>query len=116
MSDNRKYHVIDLTTGNKADIETIARSAPWAKQLNNFDMDGFAIGEEGELYLLDECGQYAPCPGDRFRIVYEDESERICQLCDSYDKQSCYCMLHSIWIQSDFCCKAWEPEGAEEDE
>ena len=39
---------------------------------------------------------------------------RVCQLCNCYDKQSCYCNLHGIWTESDFYCKAWEPEGVEE--
>ena len=38
------------------------------------------------------------------------EEERVCQLCDCYDKQSCYCNLHSIWVPSDFHCKTWEPK------
>lgn len=42
--------------------------------------------------------------------------DHICQLCDCYDKQRCYCNLNGIWIPSDFYCKAWEPEGIEEDE
>ena len=44
------------------------------------------------------------------------EEERVCQLCNCYDKQSCYCNLHGIWTESDFYCKAWEPEGVEDDD
>ena len=34
-------------------------------------MDGFAVGEDGLLTLLDECGNYASPPIDRFRVVAE---------------------------------------------
>lgn len=40
--------------------------------------------------------------------------DHVCQLCDCYDKQSCYCNLLSIHAESDFYCREWVPEGAEE--
>ena len=46
----------------------------------------------------------------------ERTEDRVCQLCDCYDKQRCYCNLHGIWVPSDFYCKSWEPEGTGEDE
>lgn len=34
-------------------------------------MEGFSIGEEGTLYLCDECGVYVECPHDRFQVEIE---------------------------------------------
>ena len=38
----------------------------------------------------------------------------VCQLCDYYDKQDCYCYRIGIWTTSDFYCQAWEPKKKEE--
>ena len=48
----------------------------------------------------------------------EAERKWWCNLCASYDKQSCYCNLHGIWVASDFGCKAFGPycEGEDTDE
>ena len=42
------------------------------------------------------------------------DHDQICQFCDCYDKQSCYCNFLSIWTESDFYCKAWEPENTDD--
>lgn len=66
-----KFTVIDLQTGKEPDVEQIALKEDWAKGLVYCDIEGFSILEDGTLYLLDECGNYAYCPGDRFKIVFE---------------------------------------------
>ena len=71
------FRVIDTKTGKLANIGTIAVREKWAKDacLVYCDMDGFYIGEDGQLVLMDECGHYAYCPEGRFRIEWESEGE-----------------------------------------
>lgn len=63
------FCVIDNSTKKIADIEEIALKEEWAAGLIYCDMEQFAVGQDGTLYLLDECGRYAECPFDRFEIV-----------------------------------------------
>ena len=66
-----RFRVIDKQTGREADneaIESIAIDEKWAQRLIYCDMEGFAIGQDGSLLLLDECGSYAWCPEDRFEV------------------------------------------------
>ena len=66
-----RFNVIDLLTGKEPDISEIACSEEWADELLYCDMEGFSIGEEGTLYLCDECGVYVECPHDRFQVEIE---------------------------------------------
>ena len=66
-----KFKVIDTTTGNYPDLEKIALTEEWAKDLMYCDMEGFAIEEDGDLMLMDECGNFRYCPDDRFKIEFE---------------------------------------------
>lgn len=63
-----KFRVIDTKTGKEPDLREIALHEDWAKRLMYCDMEGFAIEDDGTLLLLDECGSYAYCPLDRFKI------------------------------------------------
>lgn len=65
------FTVIDTQTGTYPDLWEIALTEKWAEHLCYCDMDGFAITEDGMLILLDECGEIAYCPADRFTIVWE---------------------------------------------
>lgn len=38
------------------------------------DLEGWFIGEDGQLVLLDECGNYAIPPQDRFKVVFNERS------------------------------------------
>ena len=67
------FKVIDKKTGKEADTYKIALKEDWAKHLIYCDMEGFAIEEDGTLVLMDECGNVAYCPDDRFEIVFEKE-------------------------------------------
>ena len=69
------FTVIDKTTGQEADLEQLALKEPWAKGLCYCDMEGFAIGQDGDLYLLDECGKWVYPPQDRFEIRWEGDSD-----------------------------------------
>ncbi|MBP3265564.1 MAG: hypothetical protein J6L84_01315 [Clostridiales bacterium] len=73
-----KFKVIDKKTGKEADVEEIALHEDWAKGLVYCDIEGFAITEDGELILADECGKFAYCPDGRFEVQFdadEDKSE-----------------------------------------
>ena len=66
------FSVIDNKTGGYPDLYKIALKEDWAKGLMYCDMEGFAINEDGQLILSDECGKFVYCPSDRFTIVFED--------------------------------------------
>lgn len=71
---SKTFTVIDKTTGEYPDLQSIALNEEWAKGLIYCDMDGFAICEDGSLLLMDECGNmsYPPDP-ERFEIVWDEE-------------------------------------------
>jgi hypothetical protein len=64
------FWVLDMETGEPADMEKIALKEKWASGLIYCDMENFALGGDGTLYLLDECGNCAECPKDRFQLVF----------------------------------------------
>lgn len=65
-----RFRVIDLVDGEEPDLVMIALHEDWAQKLIYCDMEGFFIDQDGNLYLADECGQYAPCPPDRFKVEW----------------------------------------------
>lgn len=66
------FKVIDTLTGKEPDVATIAYQEKWAKNLVYCDIEGFFLSEDGELILADECGNYAYCPYNRFKVkVFE---------------------------------------------
>ena len=69
------FRVVDKKTGRDADPEDIALHEDWAKGLIYCDMEGFALLQNGQLILMDECGNYEFCPEDRFEIVKYDPEE-----------------------------------------
>lgn len=69
------FKVIDNETGKEPDLEDIALNEEWAYRLIHCDMQGFAITDEGDLLMIDECGQYEPCPEGRFTVVTEGAEE-----------------------------------------
>jgi hypothetical protein len=72
MSGRRLFRIIDKQTGLDPDLAKIARKEPWAQGLSYCDMEGFAIAEDGSLWLLDECGNHVSCPPERFELRWED--------------------------------------------
>lgn len=67
------FTVIDNNTGAYPDCEKIALKEEWAKHLIYCDIDEFAITESGSLILMDDCGNCAYPPADRFTVVLEGE-------------------------------------------
>ena len=68
-----RFTVIDNETGNYPDCEKIALTEEWAKNLIHCDIDTFAITEDGSLILMDDCGNCAYCPADRFIAIFEKQ-------------------------------------------
>lgn len=68
-----QFDVIDTKTGAYPDVEKIALTEDWAKGLIYCDIDCFAIQEDGNLILIDDCGNIAYPPEGRFKIVPEKE-------------------------------------------
>lgn len=66
------FTVIDKKTGKYPNLEQIALKEDWAKNLIYCDIDGFYLGEDGNLVLVDDCGNSAWCPCGRFKIVWGD--------------------------------------------
>lgn len=64
--------VIDKRTGRYPDVEKIALEEDWAKNLIYCDIDCFAICEDGSLLLMDDCGNVAYCPKDRFEVALNE--------------------------------------------
>lgn len=67
------FIVIDNTTGKYPDAGNIALKEEWAKGLIHCDIDGFYFGEEGELVLIDDCGNCVWCDRERFIVKPDDE-------------------------------------------
>lgn len=65
------FCVFDKKKNKEADCYKIALKEDWAKCLCYCDMEGFAITQDGNIILLDECGKYVYCPCDRFEIITE---------------------------------------------
>ena len=52
--------------------ERLGIAIDWSSQnLIPCDIEGFCINEDGNLILMDECGNYAYCPPDRFQVNFD---------------------------------------------
>ena len=76
-----QFDVFELAEGGKTlkavDEQKIALTEEWAKRLMYCDMDGFALTQEGDLILIDECGNFAYCPEERFVVIFRDDPTRV---------------------------------------
>lgn len=70
--------VRDNKTGVYPDVEEIVLKEDWAKNMIYRESDTFALTENGNLILLDECGHYAVCPRDRFSVSVKRVSTGVC--------------------------------------
>lgn len=64
-----EFTVIDTKTMEYPDCEKLALTEDWAKHLIYCDIDGFYLGEDGALVLVDDCGNAAFPPPGRFQVV-----------------------------------------------
>jgi hypothetical protein len=69
----KQFQVWDNKTKKRADMRKIALKEDWAKGLMFCYMEQFASGEDGTLYLLDECGNQVIAPDDRFTLVWIED-------------------------------------------
>lgn len=68
-----EFEVIDNETGERPDLDQIARTEEWAQGLLVYDISGFVITQDGNLLLLDDCNNVAYCPAGRFTVVFDKE-------------------------------------------
>ena len=54
------------------DLEAIALKEPWARALIYSDIEGFAVTTDGELILLDECGNRVYPPPELLALSGSD--------------------------------------------
>lgn len=64
------FSVIDPRTGAEPDCQEIALTEDWAKNLIYCDIDCFAMTEDQHLILMDDCGNIAYPPPDRFKVIF----------------------------------------------
>ena len=63
-----RWIIYDRANGCEADLDALA-AEPWVRgHLVWTDLEGFAIGTDGAIYLLDECGGWVACDCQRFEI------------------------------------------------
>lgn len=62
-----QFRVIDTTTGKEPTEKVIFQLAKQGN-LVYCDIDGFYIGEDGELCLMDDCGNATWLDGERFKV------------------------------------------------
>lgn len=63
-----KIEVTDKKTGEYPDLQKIALEESWASNLIYCDIAGFALDEDGDLLLIDDCNNIAYCPSGRFDV------------------------------------------------
>ena len=69
------FKVIDNRTREEADISEIALTEDWTENLMYMDIKCFVLEEDGTLFLMDKCGNFAYCPPDRFTVVLTEDDE-----------------------------------------
>ncbi len=62
-----QFRVIDTTTGKEPSEDVIYQLAEQGR-LVYCDIDGFYIGEDGEICLIDDCGNATWLDGERFKV------------------------------------------------
>ena len=65
---DRVFTIIDKRTGEEVDIDTLVDELDLKTELMINDIEGFAIGERGEIYLLDECGNFVFVDPDNYEV------------------------------------------------
>lgn len=68
------FSVIDKDTGREVSEKIISKIAKNGG-LMEFDIDQFAVTEDGSIVLLDECGNFTYCVQDAFEIKIDEVNE-----------------------------------------
>lgn len=76
------YEIIDTRTGERAKAYELVQE-PWAEKTHGCDWPAFAIDEDGEAMLTDDCGNYDMVPEGRVevRLVVDREKWEPCDVC-----------------------------------
>lgn len=61
------YEIIDTRTGERAKAYELVQE-PWAEKTRGCDWPAFAIDEDGEVMLTDDCGNYDMVPEGRVEV------------------------------------------------
>lgn len=67
-----RFRVIDKKTG-KEPTERVIDNIAKKQNLMLYDIDQFAICEDGSIALLDDCGNVAYCDRKRFKVELIEE-------------------------------------------
>lgn len=65
------FKIIDRKTG-KEPTERVIRNIAKKGGLMEMDIDGFYVGEDGQIILVDDCGRVTWCDMSRFKAESED--------------------------------------------
>lgn len=68
------FTVIDKDTGREVSEKVISKIAKNGG-LMEFDIDQFAVTEDGSIVLLDECGNFTYCVQDAFELKIDEVNE-----------------------------------------
>ena len=87
------FRVVDPKTGEDMVFDEAILEEDWIKNsgLVIYDIDSFALLENGQLILTDECGNFAYVPEGRFKVVSDSVS------------------VHGKWIEERRVCKNINP-------
>ena len=79
-----RFHVIDQKTGKEPTDRVITNIAKKGG-LMTMDIDGFYVGEEGDLVLVDDCGNAIWVDQERFKIILDEPLKtRTCNGCKTW--------------------------------
>ena len=79
-----RFHVIDKKTG-KEPTDRVLTNIAKKGGLMTMDIDGFYVGEEGDLVLVDDCGNATWVDQERFNIILDEPLKtRTCNGCKTW--------------------------------
>lgn len=71
------YEIIDTRTGERANEYELVQE-PWVEKTRGCDWPAFAIDEDGEAMLTDDCGNYDMVPEGRVEVRLVVNREKLC--------------------------------------
>ena len=70
------FQILDKKTMKEVNLDDFTELAR-NNNLMEFDIEGFALQEDGTLLLCDECGKFAYVPREKKYIIHVEERFRI---------------------------------------
>lgn len=80
------FEIIDKKTG-KEPTDRVINSMARLGNLIICDIDGFYVGEDGQIILVDECGNCTWLDMERFEVRWKNERQRLRKMQTSYRKR-----------------------------